>query len=93
MTFIDLEKANHRVLRKLIQRTLRNKYILNKYVEIIQDMYDGATTNIRTICKETTKFPIRVEIHQGLPYQFKLIIDDLTVGIRDEVSWCMLFCG
>lgn len=60
MTYIDLEKTYNIVPRKLIWRTLRNKYISNEYIKIIQDIYDGTTTNVRTVCGETTEFPVGV---------------------------------
>lgn len=89
MAFIKLEKAYDRVPMKLIWKTLRNKCISNDYVQIIQDMYEGATTNIRTVCGERAKFHVGVGLYQGSglsPYLFALIMDDLTLGIQDEVS-------
>lgn len=94
MNFIDLKKAYDRAPRKLIWRILRNKYIPNNYVDIIQDMYEEVTGNVRGICGETTEFAVGVGLYQGSalgPYMFALIMDDLTSEIQDEVPWCLLF--
>lgn len=65
MTFIDLEKECDRVPKKLIWRTLRNKYVPNDNVEIVQDMYKGAITNVRTVCRKGVEFLVGVGLHQG----------------------------
>lgn len=46
--FIDLEKAYGRVLREEIWRCIRIKGTPEKYVRIAKDMYERATTKIRT---------------------------------------------
>ncbi|XP_027206680.1 uncharacterized protein [Penaeus vannamei] len=44
MVFIDLEKACDRVPRQELLRCMRRKGVTEKYVRIIQDMYEGART-------------------------------------------------
>ena len=49
---------------------------------------------VRTTCEETGVFPATKDLHQrsGLsPYYFTLIINELTVIIKEEIPWCMLF--
>lgn len=58
-----------------------------------RDMYDGATTSVRTMEGEK-KFTVTMGLHQGSalsPYVFALIMDELTRHIQDDVPWCMLF--
>ncbi|KAI5746584.1 hypothetical protein M8J77_005190 [Diaphorina citri] len=54
MVFIDLEKAYDRVPREEIWRCLREKGTPEKYVSIVRDMYERATTKIGSsvfLCK------------------------------------------
>jgi hypothetical protein len=64
-----------------------------KYVDVIKDMYEGATTSVR-VSGGATRVPITVGLHQGSalsPYLFALVMDELTKDIQDEVPWTMLF--
>ena len=46
MVFIDLEKAYDRVPRQEIWRRMRDKRVPEKYVMILQDVYEGARTRV-----------------------------------------------
>lgn len=73
---------------------MREKGVLEKYVRIVQDMYEGARTQVRSSVGLTDKFLVRVGLHQGSslsPYLFNLIMDVLAQGVRDQSPWCMLF--
>ncbi len=48
MIFVDLGKAYDRVPRDVIRWALRRKNVGEEYIKVIQDMYDGCTTSIRT---------------------------------------------
>ena len=48
MVFIDLEKAYDRVPRQEVWRCMREKGVPEKYVMIVQDMYEGARTRIKS---------------------------------------------
>ena len=64
------------------------------YSLIIQDMYDGATTTVRSAAWLTKEFNIGVGIHQGpalSPFLFAIIIDRITEDIRKDAPWDMLF--
>ena len=94
MVFIDLEKAYDKVPRDPIWWALEKKGATKRYIEMIQDMYSGAMTTVRTIVGETNDFLIIVGLHLGYalsPYLFALIMDELTRHMKDEVPWCMLF--
>ena len=68
---------------------MRKSEIVKKYVQLVQDMYEGSET-IGT----TKTFKVKVGLHQGSalsPYLFALIIDRLTDEVRREPPWTMLF--
>ena len=48
MVFIDLEKAYDRVPRQEVWRCMREKGVPEKYVTIVQDMYEGARTRVKS---------------------------------------------
>ena len=48
MVFIDLEKAYDRVPRQEVWRYMREKGVPEKYVVIVQDMYEGARTRVKS---------------------------------------------
>ena len=65
VTFIDLEKAYDRVPREEIWRTMRERLVPEKYVKLVQDMYTGCRTKVRTVAGESSKFNVEVGLHQG----------------------------
>nr|GEZ28542.1 retrovirus-related Pol polyprotein LINE-1 [Tanacetum cinerariifolium] len=94
MAFLDLEKAYDSVLHELVWKTLIDKGTPSKYLKVIQDMYEGAKTRVRTIVGNTEFFPVEVSLHQGSaisPYLFTLILDELSRGIQENIPWCMIF--
>ena len=57
-----------------------------KYVMIVQDMYEGARTRVKSSVGLTDKIPVGVGLHQGSslsPYLFAMIMD-VQVGPRDK---------
>ena len=61
---------------------------------IVQDMYEGARTRIKSSVGLTDKLPVGVGLHQGSslsPYLFAMIFDVLAHGIKDISPWCMLY--
>ena len=45
--FVDLEKAYDKVPREEVWYCMRKSGLAEKYVRIVQDMYDGSTTAVR----------------------------------------------
>nr|XP_009794373.1 PREDICTED: uncharacterized protein LOC104241155 [Nicotiana sylvestris] len=65
-----------------------------KIIRVIQDMYDGAKTWVRTTGGDSDYFPVEMGLHQGStlsPFLFSLAMDSLTRHIQWEVPWCLLF--
>ena len=94
MVFIDLEKAYDRVPRQEFWRCMREKGVPEKYVMIVQDMYEGARTRLKSSVGLTDMIPVGVGLHQGSslsPYLFAMIMDVLARGIKDISPWCMLY--
>ncbi|KAL6507200.1 hypothetical protein OROHE_022099 [Orobanche hederae] len=94
MVFIDLEKAYDKVPREVLWWALAKKGISRKYIDIIKDMYEGASTSVRTNVGRTEEFPITIGVHQGSalsPFLFAIVMDELTRGIQNDVPWCMMF--
>jgi len=61
MIFINLEKAYDKVSREV---TLMKKRVPIKYIDIIKDMYNRVTANIRTCGGITSNFSITIRLHQ-----------------------------
>ena len=65
-----------------------------KYVMIVQDMYEGASTQVKSSVGLTDMIPVGVGLHQGSslsPYLFAMIMDVLARVIKDISPWCMLY--
>ena len=89
--FIDLEKAYDRAPR---EECLRFAETSECYIRIIKDMYDGATTTVRSAAGLTEEFKVGVQLHQGsalIPFLCAIIMDKLTESIRKDAPWDMLF--
>ena len=94
VTFIDLEKAYDRVPREEIWRTTKERLVPDKYVKLVQDMYTGCRTKVRTVAGESRKCNVEVGLHQGSalsPYLFLILMDVLTERARKEAPESMLF--
>ena len=73
---------------------MRKSGIVEKYVQLVQDMYEGSETVVRCAVETTEIFKVKVELHQGSalsPFLFAVIMDRLTNEVRRKPSWKMLF--
>ena len=65
-----------------------------KYVMIVQDMYERARTRVKSSVGLTDKILMGVGLHQGSSlshYLFVMIMDVFARGIKDLSPWCMLY--
>ena len=59
-----------------------------KYIRLVQDMYRGCRTVVRSAAGESNIFGVEVGLHQGSalsPYMFLLLMDVLTEEVRKDV--------
>ena len=92
--FADLEKAYNRVSREELWYCMRKLGTAEKYVLLIQDMYEGSETVVRCAVETTESFKVKVGLHQGSAlslFLFAVIMDRITDEIRRELPWTMLF--
>ena len=85
--FVDLEKAYDRVPREELWYCMRKSGIVEKYVRLVQDMYEESETVVRCAVGTTKSFKVKVKLHQGSalsPFLFAIIMDSLTDKVRRE---------
>ena len=91
--FVDLKKAYNRVPRDEFWYCMRKSEFWEKYVRLVQDMYEGSETVVRCAVGTTESFRVNVRLHQGLalnPFLFAVIMDRLTDEVRRKPPWTML---
>ena len=92
--FVDLEKAYDRVPREELWYCMRKSGIVEKYLQLVQDMYEGRETVVRCAVKTTESFKVKVGLHQRSalsPFLFAVIMDRLTDEVRRQPPWTILF--
>ena len=65
-----------------------------KYIRLVQDMYRGCKTVVRSAAGESNSFGVEVGLHQGSalsPYLFLLLMDVLTEDVRKDIPGSMMF--
>ena len=86
----------HEVPREEVWYCMRKSGLAEKYVRIVQDMYDDSTTAVRCAVGVTEGFEVKVGLHQGSalsPCLFAMMMDRMTDEIREEAPWTMMFLG
>ena len=82
--FIDLVKGYDRIPREEIWRCSRERNVPEKYIRLIQDMYQGCKTVVRSAAGESNSFGVEVGLHQGSAlsqYLLLLLVDVLTEDV------------
>ncbi|KAK3552129.1 hypothetical protein QTP86_001507 [Hemibagrus guttatus] len=90
----DLEKAYDRVPREELWYCMRKSGVAEKYVRVVQDMYERSRTVVRCAVGQTEEFNVKVGLHQGSalrPFLFAKVMDQLSEEVRQESPWTMMF--
>ncbi|KAK3550676.1 hypothetical protein QTP70_002407 [Hemibagrus guttatus] len=92
--FVDLEKAYDRVPREELWYCMRKSGVAEKYVRVVQDMYERSRTVVRCAVGQTEEFKVEVGLRQGSalsPFLFAMMMDQLSEEVRQESRWTMMF--
>ncbi|KAK3539921.1 hypothetical protein QTP70_019566, partial [Hemibagrus guttatus] len=92
--FVDLEKAYDRVPREELWYCMRKSGVAEKYVRVVQDMYERSRTVVRCAVGQTEGYKVEVGLHQGLalsPFLFAIVMDQLSEEVRQESPCTMMF--
>ncbi|KAK3516458.1 hypothetical protein QTP70_014789 [Hemibagrus guttatus] len=90
----DLEKAYDRVPREELWYCMRKSGVAEKYVRVVQDMYERSRTVVRCAVGQTEEFKVEVGLHQGSalsPFLVAMVMDQLSEDVRQESPWTMMF--
>ncbi|KAI5610001.1 hypothetical protein C0J50_5673 [Silurus asotus] len=88
------EKAYDRVPREELWYCMRKSGVSEKYVRVVQDMYEDSVTAVKCPVGTTDWFRVKVGLHQGSalnPFLFAVVMDRLMDKVRQESSWTMMF--
>ncbi|KAK3556402.1 hypothetical protein QTP70_007982 [Hemibagrus guttatus] len=90
----NLEKAYDRVPREELWYCMRKSGVAEKYVRVVQDMYERSRTVVRCAVGQTEEFNVEVGLHQGSalsPFLFAIVMDQLSEEVRQRSPWTMMF--
>ena len=94
MVFVDLEKAYGTVPREVLWRCMRKQNIPEGYIRLVQDMYQGATTRVKSKRGMSEHFEVEIGLHQGSalsPFLFIMLVDKISQDVRTELPWELLY--
>ncbi|KAK3528113.1 hypothetical protein QTP86_023836 [Hemibagrus guttatus] len=73
---------------------MRKSGVAEKYVRVVQDMYERSRRVVRCAVGQTEEFKVEVGLHQGSalsPFLFAMVMDQLSEEVRQESPWTMMF--
>ncbi|KAK3569145.1 hypothetical protein QTP86_025447 [Hemibagrus guttatus] len=73
---------------------MRKSGVAEKYVSVVQNMYERSRTVVRCAVGQTEEFKVEVGLHQGSalsPFLFAIVMDQLSEEVRQESPWTMMF--
>ncbi|KAI5619406.1 hypothetical protein C0J50_21026 [Silurus asotus] len=88
------EKAYDRVPREELWYCMRKSGVSEKYVRVVQDMYEDSVTAVKCAVEMTDWFKVKVGLHQRSalsPFLFAVVMDRLMDEVRQESPWTMMF--
>ena len=94
LVFVDLEKAYDTVPREVLRRCMRKRNIPEVYIRLVLDMYQGATTRVKSRRGISEHFEVGIGLHQGSalsPFLFILLVDTIYQDVRTELPWELLY--
>ena len=89
LCFIDLQKAFDTIYHDGLIHKLQSLNFSNKFIKIIQAMYNDMTAKIKTSKGYTTEFPIKIGTKQGCnlsPLLFNLYLNDLPDILKSKTD-------
>ncbi|KAK3508739.1 hypothetical protein QTP70_004218 [Hemibagrus guttatus] len=89
----DLEKVHDRVPSEELWYCMRKSGVAEKYVRVVQDMYERSRTVVRCAVGQTEEFKVEVGLHQGSalsPFLLAIVMDQLSEEVRQESPWTMM---
>ncbi|MCJ8743426.1 hypothetical protein PDJAM_G00093880 [Pangasius djambal] len=90
----NLENAYDRVPREELWYCMRKSGVAEKYVRVMQGMYERSRTVVRCAVGQTEEFKVEVGLHQGSalsPFLFAMVMDQLSEEVRQESPYTMMF--
>ncbi|KAK3569677.1 hypothetical protein QTP86_002626 [Hemibagrus guttatus] len=90
----NFEKAYGRMPREELWYCMRKSGVAEKYVRVVQDMYERSRTVVKCAVGQTEEFKVEVGLHQGSalsPFLFAIVMDQLSEEVRQESPWTMMF--
>ena len=88
------EKAYDKVPREELLYFMKKSQVAEKYVKVVQDMFEDSITTVRCAAGMTEGFKVEVGLDQGSvlsPFLFAMVMDRLTDEVRQESPWNLMF--
>src|SRR5437870_8024431 len=94
MAFIYLEKAFDRVPREVLWWALREVEVEEWLINVIQSLYEEATTSVKLRSGESQPFEVKIGVHQGSvlsPLLFIIVFEALSRRFREGLPYEVLY--
>ena len=89
VVFVDLEKAYDTVPRYVLWRCMRKRNIQEVHIRLVQNMYQGATTRVKSKRGISEHVEVRIGLHQCSALSQFLFI--MLVDTIFELPWELLY--
>ena len=69
-------------------------YIREVYIRLVQDMYQGTTTCLKSRRGTSEHFEVGIGLHQGSalsPFLFIMLVGTISHDVRNELPWELLY--